>query len=235
MDRAAISKFLISSLHDGRLSRSEKAELRNLLALDADEGHERDWLRNEAFEVAQKSLGTVEAPQVLGWLEAIMGLMTMAERPGRSQASNIAEALFSPGHDCRNRIQKLLREAKTSIHICVFTITDDRVTDCIVDAHARGVQVRVISDNDKAHDPGSDLHRMRRADLQVAFDRTPDHMHHKFAVFDNRLLVSGSYNWTRSASDRNEENIIVTSDERLVQKFARRFESLWKEFGGPGS
>ena len=129
----------------------------------------------------------------------------------------------------------MLREAKTSIDICVFTITDDRVTDCIVDAHARGVQVRVISDNDKAHDPGSDLHRMRRADLQVAFDRTPDHMHHKFAVFDNRLLVSGSYNWTRSASDRNEENIIVTSDERLVQKFARRFESLWKEFGGPGS
>ena len=73
---------------------------------------------------------------------------------------------------------------------------------------------------------------MKRAELPVAFDRTPDHMHHKFAVFDNRILVSGSYNWTRSASDRNEENIIVTSDERLVQKFTRRFDALWKEFGG---
>ena len=232
MDRTAISAFLQSSLQDGQLSRSEKAELRNLLALDADEGHERDWLRNEAFEAAQAALGSVEPPQILGWLEAIMGLMTMAERPGRVRSTNIAEALFSPGHDCRNRIQELLRETKSSVDICVFTITDDRVTDCIVDAHARGVRVRVISDNDKAHDPGSDLHRMKRADLPVAFDRTPDHMHHKFAVFDNRVLVSGSYNWTRSASDRNEENIIVTSDERLVQKFSRRFDALWKGFGG---
>ena len=89
--------------------------------------------------------------------------------------------------------------------ICVFTITDDRITDNIIDAHGRGVQVRVISDNDKAHDRGSDLSRLRRHGLPVAFDKTPDHMHHKFAVFDSKLLVSGSYNWTRSAADRNEE------------------------------
>ena len=137
---------------------------------------------------------------------------------------------FSPGNDCRSRIQELLREAQSSVEICVFTITDDRVTDSIVDAHARGVQVRVISDNDKAHDPGSDLHRMKRAGVPVAFDRTPDHMHHKFAVFDSRTLVSGSYNWTRSASHRNEENIIVSNDDRLVHRFSQRFESLWKEF-----
>jgi mitochondrial cardiolipin hydrolase len=230
MDRTSIEQMLSSSLQDGKLSRSEKKVLRSVLALDADESHERDWIRNRAFLAAQESLTGPDAKQAVAWLEDVMGLLVSAERPGRQRsAEDIAEVHFSPGSDCRVRIQGLLRTATSNVDICVFTITDDRITNEIIDAHGRGVQVRVISDNDKAHDPGSDLSRLRRLDVPVAFDRTPDHMHHKFAVFDGKLVVSGSYNWTRSAAERNEENIVVNGDTRLVDAFQRRFDKLWDE------
>ena len=54
--------------------------------------------------------------------------------------------------------------------------------------------------------------------------------HHKFALFDGQRLLNGSYNWTRSASLRNEENFVVTNDRKLVREFNSHFEYLWHLF-----
>jgi phosphatidylserine/phosphatidylglycerophosphate/cardiolipin synthase-like enzyme len=96
-----------------------------------------------------------------------------------------------------------------------------------VDAHRRGLRVRVVSDDDKALDAGSDLERLRDAGIPVRLDRVPAHMHHKFAVFDRLRLLTGSYNWTRSAAEVNHENVLVSVDPRLVQPFCRAFDDLW--------
>jgi phosphatidylserine/phosphatidylglycerophosphate/cardiolipin synthase-like enzyme len=58
-------------------------------------------------------------------------------------------------------------------------------------------------------------------------------MHHKFAVFDASLVLTGSYNWTRGAAIENEENVIVSGDPRHVTAFSRAFERLWKRLGSP--
>ena len=56
-------------------------------------------------------------------------------------------------------------------------------------------------------------------------------MHHKFAVFDRRILLTGSYNWTRSAAGHNEENLLVTDEAKLVGPYLQRFEKLWESYG----
>jgi len=94
-------------------------------------------------------------------------------------------------------------------------------------AHERGVKLRILSDNDKANDFGSDIDRLARAGVAVRIDRTPVHMHHKFGIFDGRLLLTGSYNWTRSAHDENAENNVLTDDPTLVKAFTVEFERLW--------
>jgi cardiolipin hydrolase len=55
-------------------------------------------------------------------------------------------------------------------------------------------------------------------------------MHHKFALFDGSLLLTGSYNWTRSAASSNEENFIITGDLRFIKPFSELFEQLWQQF-----
>jgi hypothetical protein len=97
----------------------------------------------------------------------------------------------------------------------------------VLAAHARGVALRFITDNDKETDAGSDVTRLRAAGVPTAVDRTDAHMHHKFAIFDGQWLLNGSYNWTRSASSHNEENLVVTNDAALLRQFQGAFDQLW--------
>ena len=57
-------------------------------------------------------------------------------------------------------------------------------------------------------------------------------MHHKFALFDTQTLVTGSYNWTRSAAKNNEENFVVLADPGLTASYSKEFEQLWEKFTG---
>ena len=123
----------------------------------------------------------------------------------------------------------MFQETRRKADVCIFTITDDRIKDAIMDAHQRGILVRIISDNDKANDLGSDIYQLERAGVPVRCDRTDYHMHHKYAIFDGKSLLTGSYNWTRSAARNNEENFIVTAEDSLVQRFENSFADLWKQ------
>jgi len=55
-------------------------------------------------------------------------------------------------------------------------------------------------------------------------------MHHKFAVFDNSYVLTGSFNWTRAATKENRENIVITNHSGLVVQFKNEFDKLWNEF-----
>lgn len=137
------------------------------------------------------------------------------------------QAYFSPGPDCRVAITQAMETAIDELLICVFTISDDRLSDAIMAAHRNGLTVRVISDNDKMYDRGSDVQRLAEAGVNVRIDMSPEHMHHKFMILDGRTVMTGSYNWTRSAETRNEENLISADDQMLAQAFTTEFERIW--------
>jgi len=52
-------------------------------------------------------------------------------------------------------------------------------------------------------------------------------MHHKFAIFDGKLLVTGSYNWTDSAERYNHENVLVLEDPAIINRYQTRFNRLF--------
>ena len=168
-----------------------------------------------------------DAAAGLRWLEQVIKTLDAAS----DTAPVVSSAYFSPGDSCLRRLADLMRGCRTRLDICVFTIADDRLTDAILDCHARGVRVRIVSDNDKQHDSGSDIARLRDQGVSVRLDDTPAHMHHKFALFDGRVLANGSFNWTRSATRDNDENLVVSDDANLVRVFGLQFEKLWQEFG----
>lgn len=57
-------------------------------------------------------------------------------------------------------------------------------------------------------------------------------MHHKFAVIDKRILITGSTNWTKNGFFGNFENIIITNQAGLAQEFSDEFDRLWRIFDG---
>lgn len=228
MESSEIRQRLERSLAERPLSRAERQGLADNFAAP-----ERDELRGEArriaFELVRNHEDSIPRDELLNWLEEVMKALL---RPtGPRPADPVAEAWFSPVQNCAGRIVQLLNSAARTLDICVFTVTDDRISDAILDAHRRRVAVRVITDGDKAIDLGSDVERLRSRGVPVRVDRSEFHMHHKFAVFDGTRVLTGSYNWTRGAARDNEENFIVTSDPKLVGAFGKTFEALWDRLG----
>jgi cardiolipin hydrolase len=227
MRQQELEQWLIASLDDFKLSQSEALELREILPRLAND--DIAFARNKAFQLGREPIriGGDNAVATLLWLEK---LNKTIDNFRQSETSSIAEAHFSPGEDCRRQLLDLLVSARESIDISVFTISDDRLSDAILATHKRGVSVRLITDNDKARDQGSDVFYLIDLGLPVRMDASENHMHHKFAVIDKKILVNGSFNWTRSATDYNQENILVTDEPKLVTAYLNEFEDLWKQF-----
>jgi cardiolipin hydrolase len=217
-----IEKLLTTSLEDFALSRSEKKVFKKAIKDLHGDVAEQAKVRQLAFRLAGSMMEEVGQICAMDWLQGIIKLLYASENEVK------ASAYFSPGEDCLHRIRRLIGEAQTSLDICVFTITDDRIVRKLTEALARKVRIRVISDDDKSKDLGSDLARLERLGIDCLYDRTSAHMHHKFAVADNDILLTGSYNWTRSAATQNDENIIITNNPKLVRDFTDQFAELWR-------
>lgn len=228
MNPQQIRKILLETLDDRQLTRSERKAMDRILEHLEPTPQQLALYRSVAFDLARESLTDPHSVERLEWLEEVIRLLEASG--SEDNPSPLAEYSFAPEDDCPARITGLLDRARNTVDICVFTITDNRVTRAIVETHQRGVVVRVISDDDKSGDLGSDIERLADEGIPVRIDRTDDHMHHKFAIFDHHLLLNGSYNWTRSAAERNRENFLVTGDPRFIEGYAKLFEELWEEF-----
>lgn len=228
MDFNRLDQQLRDSLADLRLSNEERDELRQLgndLAPD-----KVRFMRNRAFALARELAREPEnVGPALKWLEQVVKTLDVCGVPARAEQ---ASAHFSPGESCRRKIRELCRQARQSVDICVYTISDDQLSQEILACHQRGIAVRVISDNEKQYDEGSDIQWLRDKGVPLRIDAGPYHMHHKFALFDGRLLLNGSFNWTRSATTSNEENLLVIDHPQLVAAYGREFESLWARYAG---
>lgn len=226
-----MEKMLRATIADRKLSAGERGALGGVLNDSRATEQQLAVYRAKAFELAREEIDDPRSREVLGWLEDVVKVMYPIKATATA-AVGASEALFAPKDDLCGRLVRLFDTAKKTIDICVFTITDDRLASAILRAHGRGVVVRIVTDDEKSEDLGSDIERLARAGVKVVMDQSEAHMHHKYAVFDGTTLLNGSYNWTRSAAERNNENFLITTDPGLVVAFAKQFATLWKQFGG---
>jgi phosphatidylserine/phosphatidylglycerophosphate/cardiolipin synthase-like enzyme len=225
-----LQSILQQTLEDQRLSRGERRALREVLEKELQQARDHELLRSQAFALARGALQQAADRSVLDWLEDVLGISAHIRSSKESDVNHV-QAEFSPGEACRALIVHQLKACRQSADVCVFTITDNEISAALRKAFERNVHVRILTDNDKAEDLGSDVRDLSRAGISVAFDSSPHHMHHKFAIFDQSKLLTGSYNWTRSAARHNEENIVLMDDRRLVEVFQQEFDRLWTLYG----
>lgn len=145
-------------------------------------------------------------------------------------ASGGSHAYFFPSETSFGELVSFLNSAKSSLDICVFNITDNDIVKAILKAKSRGVSVRIVSDDEQAKSQGSDIMHLAQQGIPTKVDNNPTALiHHKFALIDNNAVLTGSYNWTKSARLTNRENIVILHDQKIAGEFAREFARLWQE------
>jgi mitochondrial cardiolipin hydrolase len=213
---------LRESLEDEFLSKAERRNLKTLIGDSPLTAQELSVLRSKMYELAQERINDKNYKFIMEWVKNVNN--TLISQPD----SSTADAYFSPGDACRSIITSQINTASQNLRICVFTISDDVITNSIATAHKKGVTVQIITDNDKLHDEGSDINYLSALGIPIKTDTTPNHMHHKFMVVDDRALLTGSYNWTRSAALYNHENVLFTTEGRVIRSYLKEFSQLWK-------
>lgn len=138
-----------------------------------------------------------------------------------------SEAYFTPSLDCENKIIYLIRKSRNTIDAAVYAINNDAIVEELKKAYNRGVRIRILTDRVQAGQKTSKVFELEEYGIPVIRHRKYRIQHDKFAIFDSKKVVTGSYNWTNSASRKNAENCFFFTGEN-TGKYAERFETLWK-------
>lgn len=147
--------------------------------------------------------------------------VTVVEKGG------VEQTCFSRVEECDRLLISLISQARGSIYVAVYSFTRDGLARALVEAKNRGVEVRVVMERDNAFGQGSEYEFLKANGVDVRLDGNPASMHHKFMVVDGEVVVTGSYNWSTAAEDRNDENIVVIRDAGIASRFIEEFNRVW--------
>jgi phosphatidylserine/phosphatidylglycerophosphate/cardiolipin synthase-like enzyme len=136
------------------------------------------------------------------------------------------EVCFSPEEPCDLKLIKLIQSAKNSIDIAIYDINLDALVHELLVASKR-IPVRVLVDRRQAQGEHSLVPLLIQAGAQLRFGHQRGIMHNKFTIIDGKILETGSFNYTRHASQANNENQIYLENPTILQKYKTRFDTLW--------
>ena len=163
------------------------------------------------------------------------------------------DVLFSP-HPKKDRnhglnlLAEQLKAAKKSIDMALFVFSAQQLTNALREQMKQGVEIRLVADPGFASRPFSEVLDLLGVTLpdhtcKVEAGNRPleqglkgigtprlargDKLHHKFAVIDNKTVITGSFNWSPSAAHTNDETLLVIHSPQLAKHFTREMDRLW--------
>lgn len=137
------------------------------------------------------------------------------------------EVYFSPSDEVKNQLLDVINGAKTSLSFSIFTFTDPDIADALRAAKNRGVVVQGVFDAWQAKSSYSQYDDLKNAGLDVKKDGYTTLNHSKYLIADGSTVVTGSYNWTGSASTDNDENIMIVRDSLIATQFSSNFNATY--------
>lgn len=139
------------------------------------------------------------------------------------------EVYFSPDDSTLDRLLELVNGADSSIYFMAFSFTQDELAEALLAAAARGVEVRgIFEDSQVASNTGGEFAFLLDSGLDVRGDGQPGSMHHKAFIIDQSIVVAGSYNFSRNAEERNDENTLIIASHAMVEAFTAEFFEVWE-------
>ncbi len=169
---------------------------------------------------------------------AAQGLRRAAAAAPRAASvpGGTANYFTGTGTDISSVIARTIDGARSSIQAALYELDLDNVARAFIAAHQRGVNVQILMDYSYAfpnHDAGvreGPLQALIKAGVDVRVIRgfnTYGIQHNKFAVFDGRLLETGSMNWSENSNTADYNNVIFRGDPGLVKSFAGYWNWMW--------
>ena len=137
---------------------------------------------------------------------------------------------FSPktgaGGGCEREIISRIERASTSIHVLIYSFSSDPIAIALINAHNRGVQVRVVFEEGNTGGAYKDA-KLRTAGIPIRTDTNTRYMHNKVMIVDGDIVITGSYDYSETAEIFNNENLIVIKSTSIGSAYEAEFSKIW--------
>ncbi len=134
---------------------------------------------------------------------------------------------FSPEDDVERIILKLIFKARESIQFMAFSFTSSNIGEAMIKKFRDGIRVSGLIEKKGSDSSYSQYVRMKIEGLPVKLDRNEYNMHHKVIIIDKKLVITGSYNFSRNADRRNDENILIIDNRDIAGEYLKEFNRLY--------
>lgn len=137
---------------------------------------------------------------------------------------------FTPGDDCTHAITKTINQAKQSILIQAYTFTSYPIENALIKAKNNGVNVKIIMDKNQYSQFPKPILYLAKKKIPVWIDYSINGLaHNKIIIIDNKTVITGSFNFTKAAQNDNAENILIITDEKLAEKYAKNWQRRFQQ------
>lgn len=153
--------------------------------------------------------------------------------PAATAISGSSISVYFPraGQDAEQKLINEIGSAKETLDVAIYSFTDKKVANVIAADKKRGVAVRMISDKECSGESYQKacLKIVKDAGVPVKINSHSGIMHLKVSIIDNLSVTTGSYNYTSSAQKKNDENLVVISDQTVTGEYEKEFSRMWND------
>jgi phosphatidylserine/phosphatidylglycerophosphate/cardiolipin synthase-like enzyme len=129
------------------------------------------------------------------------------------------EVYFSPDGGCTEAIVNEIRHAKSEIYVQAYSFTSAPIAKALVDAHKRGIKVEVILDKSQKRERYTEATFLTNAGIPTYIDSVHAIAHNKIMVIDKEFVITGSFNFTKAAEEKNAENLLILQSKELASQY----------------
>jgi len=151
-----------------------------------------------------------------------------------SKTSPTWDVYFSPRGGATFAVRQALDNAKSSVLVQAYSFTSAPIAEALVRAHKRGVKIRVLLDKSQKTEKYSSADFLANAGIPTsisagggsAFGGDAAHAiaHNKVMIIDDEIVITGSFNFTKAADERNAENLLVIRDKKLASRYIENWQ-----------
>ena len=134
------------------------------------------------------------------------------------------QVYFSPDGGCTDAINKVLGQAKQEILVQAYSFTSAPIAKALLDAHKRGVKVQVILDKSQKTQKYSSATFLKNSRIPTYIDAKHAIAHNKIMIIDRETVITGSFNFTKAAEEKNAENLLIIRDKALAKMYMENWE-----------
>lgn len=153
-------------------------------------------------------------------------LLTTSAGAAPLPATGTVEAFFSPRGGATDAVVAEICRAKREILVQAYSFTSKPIAKALLDARKRGVRIDAVLDKSNATAKYSAATFLANAGMPVLIDAEHAIAHNKIIIIDKSTLITGSFNFSKAAEEKNAENLLVIKgNQKLVDQYLLNFEA----------